>query len=183
VAKDSWRSESVTYEGEFVCHEGALYQARKDTAQAPGGSDWVCVARAGVDGRDGLTLNFRGGLNAYEKYRRLDVVEFDGSSFVALYDNPSSVPGADGWQLLCGRGNRGPVGDVGLRGRKGERGGRGADAPTIISWTLDRKNYRAVPTMSNGQAGAPLDLRGLFEQFVMETSYAAEASTSLRIEN
>jgi hypothetical protein len=34
-----WRLESVTYEGEVVSYEGTLYQARKDTAQSPGGSD------------------------------------------------------------------------------------------------------------------------------------------------
>jgi chromosome segregation ATPase len=43
-----WRQESVTYEGEVVSYDGALYQARKDTAQIPGGSDWVCVARPAV---------------------------------------------------------------------------------------------------------------------------------------
>src|SRR5215471_8176533 len=48
-----WRAESVTYEAQVVCYEGALYQARKDTAQVPGGSDWICVARAGRNGCDG----------------------------------------------------------------------------------------------------------------------------------
>jgi hypothetical protein len=52
-----WSAERVTYEGEFVCYDGALNQARKDTAQALCGSDWVCVARAGRDGCDGLTPN------------------------------------------------------------------------------------------------------------------------------
>jgi hypothetical protein len=177
VAK-AWRPESVTYQAEFVCHEGALYQARKDTAQAPGGSDWVCVARAGHDGRDGLTLNFRGGFDAYEKYRRLDVIEFDGSSFVALRDDPG-IPGDDGWQLLCNRGTRGVAGDVGPRGRKGERGTRGEATPTIVSWTIDRVHYSAVPTLSNGTQGAVLELRPLFEQFIWEASYAVEAHTNL----
>jgi hypothetical protein len=98
VAK-TWCQESVIYEGEFVCHEGALWQACKDTAQAPGGSDWLCVARGG---RDGLSLSVRGGFNAYKKYRQLDVVEFDGSSFIALRDAPGT-PGGDGWQVLSRR--------------------------------------------------------------------------------
>jgi hypothetical protein len=175
VAK-TWCQESVSYQAEFVCHDGSLWQARKDTAQAPGGSDWICVARAGHDGCDGLTLNFRGGLDAYKKYQQFDVIEFDGSSFVALRDNPG-IPGDPGWQLLCHRGNRGPAGDVGPRGRKGERGARGEAMPTIVSWTIDRTHYRAVPTMSNGQAGAPLELRGLFEQFVLESSYIASTGS------
>ncbi len=36
VAK-TWKPETVIYQAEFVSHEGALWQARKDTAQAPGG--------------------------------------------------------------------------------------------------------------------------------------------------
>jgi hypothetical protein len=90
-----------------------------------------------------------------------------GSSFIALYDDPG-IPGDDGWQLLAGRGGRGPERPIGARGRKGERGARGEDAPTIISWVVDPVHYRAVPTMSNGRAGAPLDLRPLFEQFNAE---------------
>jgi hypothetical protein len=164
-----WREESVTYEGEVVSFDGSLYQARKDTAQMPGGVDWVCVARAGHDGRDGLTLNVCGTFDAYKTYARLDVVEFDGSSFVALRDDPG-IPGDDGWQLLSGKGNRGATGETGPRGEKGERGPPGADAPTIVSWTIDRVHYRAVPTMSDGRAGATLDLRELFEQFQVETS-------------
>src|SRR5262249_31039424 len=39
VVKSSWQPESVTYQAEMVSHKGSLYQARKDTAQAPGGSD------------------------------------------------------------------------------------------------------------------------------------------------
>jgi hypothetical protein len=41
---------------------------------------------------------------------------------------------------------------------------------TIASWQIDRAHYRAVPTMSDGRAGATLDLRELFEQFQVETS-------------
>jgi hypothetical protein len=166
VAK-TWCPESVSYQAEFVCHEGALYQARKDTAQAPGGSDWMCVARAGVDGR---TPHFRDVFNANKTYARFDVAEFDGSSYIAMRDDPG-IPGLDdGWKVVARRGGKGLSGNVGPRGRKGERGPRGADAPTIINWTTDRRNYRAIPTMSNGAQGAVLELRGLFEQFVEETS-------------
>ena len=162
-----WQPDSVTYEAQVVCHDGSLWQACKDTAQTPGGSDWVCVARAG---RDAVTPKTCGTFNAHKTYARLDVVEFDGSSFVARRDAPG-VPGisGDGWQLVSRSGRRGPAGEVGPRGRKGDKGERGEAAPTIVSWTLDRKNYRAVPTMSNGTQGAVLELRGLFELFVEET--------------
>jgi hypothetical protein len=107
-------------------------------------------------------------------YARFDVTEFDGSSFVAVRNDPG-IPGEKGWQLLSRSGHRGPPGEVGPRGRKGERGARGEATPTIVAWTLDRKNYRAVPTMSNGAQGAVLELRGLFEQFVEETNYVVES--------
>src|SRR5215813_13527741 len=141
-----WREESVTYEGEVVSYDGSLYQARKDTAQSPGGSDWICVARAGRDGCDGRTPNICGTFNAHETYARFDVVECDGASFIAIRDNPGACPPGpgDGWQLLSRPGRRGPVGEIGPCGRKGERGTPGEAAPTIILWTLDRKNYRAI---------------------------------------
>jgi hypothetical protein len=79
----------------------------------------------------------------------------------------------DGWQLLSRSGSRGPVGETGPRGKKGDRGDRGEARPTIVNWVLDRKRYRAIPTMSDGKLGAPLELRGLFEQFCEERDGAA----------
>src|SRR5262249_55518912 len=112
--------------------------------------------------------------NATATYKRFDIVSFDGTAFIARRDNPG-IPGIseDGWQLMSRSGGRGPAGERGLQGRKGERGARGEDAPTIVSWTLDQKNYRAIPTLSNGTQGAALELRGLFEQFVVEVGYMA----------
>ena len=119
IAK-AYRSDTVHYSGDVVTHAGATYQATCDTCREPPHDDWVRIARAGHDGCDGLTPNLRGRFEAYKKYQRLDVLEFDGSSFVALCDDPG-IPGDAGWQLLCHRGTRGPAGDVGPRGRKGER--------------------------------------------------------------
>src|SRR5262249_32785084 len=87
-----WHQESGTYEGEVVSYDGSLYQARRDTAQMPGGVDWICVARAGRDGCDGLTPNVCGTFDAYKTYARLDVVECDGASFIAISDNPGACP-------------------------------------------------------------------------------------------
>jgi hypothetical protein len=44
-----WHQDSVSYEAEVVRYDGSLYQALKDTAQVPGGSDWICLAVAGRD--------------------------------------------------------------------------------------------------------------------------------------
>jgi len=141
-----WQPDSVTYEAQVVCHDGALWQACKDTAQTPGSSDWVCVARAG---RDALTPKIRGAYDAHKTYAHLDIIEYDGAGYLARLRGVPGIPG-DGWQLMSRSGRRGPAGERGPQGRKGERGARGEDAPTIVSWTLDQKNYRAVPTLSNG---------------------------------
>ena len=42
-------------------------------------------------------------------------------------------------------------------------------AATICDWKIDRARYVATPIMSDGSEGPPLELRGLFEQFVLET--------------
>jgi hypothetical protein len=40
----TWHPETVVYEGEIAAYEVSLYQARKDTAPPPSGSDWLLVA-------------------------------------------------------------------------------------------------------------------------------------------
>src|SRR5262249_47803170 len=142
--------------------------------QAPGGSDWVCVARAG---RDAVTPNFRGTFNAHKTYAHFDVIEYDGSSFIARRDDPG-VPGiSDGWQPLSRAGRRGPAGatgETGPRGRKGERGARGEDGSEITGWHLERATFRAFPVYADGRMGPELNLRGLFEEFVAQAGHAAE---------
>jgi hypothetical protein len=89
----------------------------------------------------------------------------NGSSFIALKDAPGPGPGP-GWQLLTCPGKRGVAGEKGERGPQGDRGLSGA---TIRDWKLDRARYVATPVMSDGGEGPPLELRGLFEQFLLET--------------
>lgn len=160
--------ERVFYRGNVVVHSTGVYQAKTDTGKEPGHEDWLLLAANGRDGVDGRTPKLCGVFSAYTSYAELDVVECAGAAYIARHGNPGVLGIDDGWQPLSRSGGRGPVGAVGPRGRKGERGAPGADAPTIIAWTLDRKNYRAVPTMSNGTQGAVLELRGLFEAFVDE---------------
>jgi hypothetical protein len=93
----------------------------------------------------------------------------NGSSFVALRDWPGPCSG-DGWHLLASRGSRGQRGAEGTRGIMGLRGERGEAAPAIRAWEVDRTHYLAIPVMSDGFRGPPLELRGLFEQFLLETT-------------
>jgi hypothetical protein len=156
--------DGVYYGGDVVIHMGSTYQARCDTAREPPHHDWICVARAGVDGkdgRDGCSPNVRGTFKADESYRALDIVALNGGSFIARRDDPGDCPG-EGWQLMSMQGRRGQQGPC------GEHGPAGPAGPTIQSWQIDWERYQATPVMSDGRQGAPLDLRPLFEQFHLE---------------
>jgi hypothetical protein len=167
IAK-AWVPETVTYRGALVVHDGACWQALQDTAQPPGGCDWVNVARAGRDGRDSASLNLRGPYDMGQPYERLDVVEFGGDAFVARHDGPGLCPGED-WLALSASGPKGDKGETGPRGHRGDRGAAGHPV-TISSWLVDPERYKASPRLSNGQVGPMLDLRPLFELFQKQTS-------------
>jgi hypothetical protein len=150
VAKSSWQPESVTYQAEMVCHNGALYQARKDTAQAPGGSDWICVAR---HGRDAITPTARGAFDVNECYAQLDIVSFDGAAYIARSDTPGLCSG-DGWEPASKRGKQGRRGEsvTGPQGEKGAKADKGDDALEIVNWHIDPVNYRAIPFIEQREA-------------------------------
>jgi hypothetical protein len=162
-----WK-EGVWYESDVVRHHGGTYQAERDNANTPGSSlDWLCLAAPGLDAP---LLNIRGTFVADGKYKRLDVVALNGSSFVARTDEPGECPGA-GWQLMASAGRPGKPGikgDPGERGVAGPPGQRGAATPTILQWAVDRQQFRATPIMSDGSEAPALELRSLFEQFQIE---------------
>jgi len=156
-----WKPETVYYEGDVVAYDGGTFQAKRDTGQPPSHADWICLATAG---RDGNSITVRGTFNETQEYRRLDVVARNGGSFVALKDVPGPCPGA-GWQLLASQGKRGVAGE---RGERGQQGNPGLSGATIRDWKIDRARYVATPVMSDGREGPPLELRGLFEQFLSD---------------
>src|SRR6516225_10498664 len=157
-----WMAETVFYAGDVVAYDGGTFQAKLDTGQPPSHADWICLAAAG---RDGNSITVRGTFDETADYRRLDVVARNGGSFVALKDVPGPCPGA-GWQLLASQGKRGVAGE---RGERGQQGNPGLSGATICGWKIDRARYLATPVMSDGREGPPLELRGLFEQFLHET--------------
>jgi hypothetical protein len=161
-----WRAEMVVYQAELIAHDGALWQAKCDTAQKPGGADWVLIARAG---RDAVTPTIRGTYSVDEKYRQLDIVAQDGGAFIARKDNPGICPGPD-WQMIAQRGKRGRSGVTGPRGAPGEKGAPGKDGGSLYSWQIDRRAYRVSPLMSNGIVGPMLELRPFYEQLLDDLS-------------
>jgi hypothetical protein len=164
-----WRDQ-VHYAGDVVVYDGSTYQAVNDTGKPPTfAKDWILLA---VAGRDGKSLRPRGSFDADVEYRALDVVLCNGCSYVALCDDPGKCPGGK-WQLIAAAGKDGATGPRGERGGRGLIGPRGEPAPTITGWRVDRATYTAVPVLSNGIEGAPLELRGLFEQFHNEVASPA----------
>jgi len=153
----------VHYAGNVVTKSGATYQATRDTAEPPDGKDWVCLARGGVDGR---SPRVRGLFSDSESYKELDIVSVNGSSFIAKVASPGPCPGPN-WQLLVSQGRKGDKGERGLAGEKGERGLPGTSG-MIQKWQIDRASYTAIPIMSDGWEGPPLQMRDLFEQFQAE---------------
>ncbi len=160
-----WVEDVVHYEGDVVAFDGGTYQAVRDTGKEPSTNDWVCLAVAGQDGRG---VNVRGTYDPNADYQMLDVVACNGGSFIARRNVPGSCPGP-GWQLIASPGKQGQRGMNGQRGETGPRGAEGASGATIIDWRYDFSEYKAVPIMSDGTDGPPLNLRGMYEQFEIET--------------
>jgi len=159
-----WMPETVYYAGDVVAYDGGTFQAKRDTGQPPSHADWVCLA---IPGRDGNSITVRGTFDETTEYRRLDVVAFNGGCFIARKDAPGPCPGS-GWQLLASQGKRGVAGARGERGERGPKGDPGLSGVTICDWKIDRARYVATPVMSDGREGPPLELRGLFEQFLRD---------------
>jgi hypothetical protein len=160
-----WAPETVYYAGDVVAYDGATFQARRDTGQPPSHAHWTCLATAG---RDGKSFVVRGTFRETAEYRQFDVVALNGGSFIALKDAPGPCPGG-GWQLIASQGKRGAAGEKGERGPPGPRGDPGLRGATIRDWKIDRARYVATPVMTDGSDGPPLELRELFEQFLLET--------------
>ena len=71
-----------------------------------------------------VSLVPRGAYDAAAVYRRLDIVEYEGSGYLVLADGVSGVEPAEGasYMLLAGRGGPGPQGEQGKPGPQGEPG-------------------------------------------------------------
>jgi hypothetical protein len=149
---EAWVPETVFYAGDVVAFDGGTFQARRDTGQAPSHSDWICLARAG---RDGQSVKVRGTFNEAAEYHQNDLTACNGGSFIALKDAPGPCPGS-GWQLVASPGKRG------IAGLKGDPG---LNAPVIRSWHVDRERFVVTPILAGGDAGPPLELRPLFEEY------------------
>lgn len=151
-------SDGVHYQADVVVHQGRTWQAVRDTGQAPGGDDWICLAERGADA---MEIEVRGTWSVDETYRHLNVVAMNGATFIARADNPGPCPG-EGWQLMSAQGKRGPAGE---RGDKGERGERGAPGASFARTVLDDATGLLVFEMTDGTS-LHCDLAPLAERII-----------------
>jgi hypothetical protein len=96
-----------------------------------------------------------------QNYLAHDVAIRGGSSYIARKDGAGVCPGPD-WQQICMVGKTGQKGERGFAGARGPQGESGA---TFLCWKIDRKNFVAIPLMTNGKEGPRLYLRELFEEY------------------
>jgi len=83
-----------------------------------------------------VSLVPRGAYDAAAVYRRLDIVEHEGSSYLVLVDGVSGVEPAEGpaYMLVAekgGKGDTGAPGTPGVKGDTGERGETGAGVQSV----------------------------------------------------
>jgi hypothetical protein len=100
------------------------------------------------------SFNVKGTFDADTVYNYLDVVAFNGSSWVATRDRPGDLPGP-GWQLLASAGSRGP------RGARGPAD-YGVDAPTWVGISFDPKKMSFTTRTSDGSLGPTVSLDVIF---------------------
>jgi hypothetical protein len=133
----------------------------------------------------------RGTYDSDASYLAFDIVALGGSSFIARTDNPGPCPG-DGWQLLAGVGKRG---EKGARGRAGPAAaalginaitvstdgalvfrtsdGRRTELPLRAVFgevEVDQATYGVVIRTVTGAELLRIEMRPLFEQFVIEAT-------------
>lgn len=154
-------SRGIHYESVIVTHVGSTYCAARDTAEEPPHEDWILVAARGLDAPVG---EVRGLHDSAAQYRKFDLVSFNGAEWRAKHDDPGPLPG-EGWAMSAKQGKRGEPGPRGIDG-KGAPGLPGPSGPRIVDWQVD--GYRAVPVMSDGETGPPLDMREFFEMYHAE---------------
>lgn len=139
----AWTDEGVSYEGALRTHDGALWQAQRDTGKEPPHGDWLCIVERGAQGFNGRSIVHRGTYDAAAAYVALDAVTLNGSSFLAVSDDPGPCPG-DGWQLMASRGSRGKDGEPGKPGAKGDRG------PAPLAFTVSEDGVLTL-TLEDGE--------------------------------
>lgn len=152
---------------------GALYgvQIDVDNVRCSRGDDQIGWA-LGEPGPGGATgISFAGSWQQGTSYMEGVIVEHEGSSYVSIAEDPSSVepPDENYWQLVALRGADGEDGDPGPQGPAGQDGEDGEDGD-------DGKDGEQGPAGPRGLTGeqGPFGLDG--EGFAWKGDYASSTT-------
>jgi hypothetical protein len=158
------------------------YRLPRDGQQGPPGRDGVDGAQGpqGVAGNDGQSLTPVGYWSAKETYYRGEVVEYNGSSYVAKVETRGERPGAlaTEWQLIAKQGERGERGEQGSQGARGPRGQGGEGSGDLVAMNYGTLPSEGSPVYVDGSGLAhPASASGLSTSRVV----GFRAGTKLRI--
>jgi len=101
------------------------------------------AGQTGQAGADARQWRHRRSYDPRQAYADGDVVAHDGGSWLALTDEPGSLPG-DGWAQLTVRGQRGKPGD------RGERGPQGSEGRGIAGLSISESGEMLIVELSDG---------------------------------
>lgn len=78
-----------------------------------------------------VVITPKGEFNEATTYQKLDVVTYQGSSFICLQKTVSNLPtNTEYWQLIAEKGEQGEQGEQGIQGVQGEKGDKGDTGAT-----------------------------------------------------
>ena len=99
-----------------------------------------------------ITPTYRGRYETNTSYNELDIVEFNGSSYIARKSVTGVTPGTDdtSWGLIASqgikgdKGDRGPQGSMGPAGDKGQKGDKGDKGEVDYSKVVTLENDQTI---------------------------------------
>lgn len=123
----------------------------------------------GENGRDAPVPVHRGTYDAAVEYRHLNITMHNGSSWLALKDDPGPLELPDGkigegWRLMAQRGGRGKPGERGDPGREGLPGKEGKAGVAVVDFKVNAEDFTISLSLNDGRE-IVRSARPLFEAY------------------
>lgn len=114
VWQGSWEGATPYGEGDLVERDGSTYIATAANEDSePPSADWDIVASVGAQGEPGEPgVEWQGPWDPMTLYEEGDLVERDGSTYIAITSNDDSPPPSEHWELVALSGATSPVVEV-----------------------------------------------------------------------
>ena len=126
---------------------------------------------------------YRGSYETDTTYNELDVVEFNGSSYIARKSVTGVTPGTDdtSWGLIANKGDQGHKGDQGPKGDRGPQGSMGPAGDTQLANKTSNEVTQARIDV-HGRSYETLKSREDVTQTTAETALSEERDTSVEVQ-